>query len=234
MATCTAASSPSAAGPRRRPERQRRPRAHPGVYDALLENPERGSPDSRHMRCVDWGGARYPSVEDALDAANLVLHLAPETNGEQSYRAFQEEEKHTGVPLADLAESSRSVRMTFGDITRQPRRILTSPCWSGNVNDGRAYAAWCLNVERLVPWRTLTGRQHFYSTIRTTSTSVSTCQPTSPAGPGQIRRRARQPGGRQEPGAELPDAPRQVAHPHDVHGQPPHAHAVTRHRAVAG
>ncbi|MGE5047959.1 MAG: molybdopterin dinucleotide binding domain-containing protein, partial [Deltaproteobacteria bacterium] len=27
---------------------------------------------------------------------------------------------------------------------------------------GRTYSAYCLNVERLVPWRTLTGRQHFY------------------------------------------------------------------------
>ena len=31
--------------------------------------------------------------------------------------------------------------------------------WS---NDGRAYSAWCMNVERLVPWRTLTGRQTLY------------------------------------------------------------------------
>ena len=48
--------------------------------------------------------------------------------------------------------------MTFLDLTRQVRRTLISPCWSGNVNEGRAYAAWCLNVERLIPWRTLTGR----------------------------------------------------------------------------
>ncbi len=52
--------------------------------------------------------------------------------------------------------------MTFLDLTRQVRRTLISPCWSGMVNDGRAYAAWCMNVERLVPWRTLTGRQHLY------------------------------------------------------------------------
>jgi nitrate reductase alpha subunit len=30
------------------------------------------------------------------------------------------------------------------------------------TNNGRAYSAYCLNVEKLVPWRTLTGRQHFY------------------------------------------------------------------------
>ncbi len=44
----------------------------------------------------------------------------------------------------------------------QPRRVLTTPTWSGNVNKGRAYSPFTLNVERRVPWRTLTGRQHFY------------------------------------------------------------------------
>ncbi|MBS0327294.1 MAG: nitrate reductase subunit alpha [Proteobacteria bacterium] len=131
-------------------------------YDRLLENPVGGSPDPRHMRCVEWGGKRYPSVEDALDAANLLLALAPETNGELAWQAFRHEEERVGLPLADLAEKVRGVTMNFGDITRQPRRLLISPCWTGMVNDGRAYSAWCMNVERLVPWRTLTGRQSLY------------------------------------------------------------------------
>jgi len=131
-------------------------------YDDLLKNPVGGSPDPRHMRCVEWGGKKYPSLEDALDAANVLLYLAPETNGEVAYEAFKHEEERVGLPLADLAENDRGVRMTFFDLTRQVRRTLNSPCWSGIVKDGRAYAAWCLSVERRVPWRTLTGRQHFY------------------------------------------------------------------------
>ena len=131
-------------------------------YDQLLDNPVAPSPDPRRIRCVEWGGEKYPSLEDALDAANLLLFLAPETNGEVSYRAFQHEEERVGLPLADLAEKVRGIRMTFADLTRQPRRTLISPCWTGMVNDGRAYAAWCMNVERLVPWRTLTGRQQLY------------------------------------------------------------------------
>ena len=131
-------------------------------YDELMENPVGGSPDQRHMRCVEWGGRKYPSLEDALDASNLVLYLAPETNGEVSYAAFKHEEERVGLPLADLAEGIRDVRMNFADITRQVRRTLITPCWTGMVNDGRAYAAWCLNVERLIPWRTLSGRQHTY------------------------------------------------------------------------
>jgi nitrate reductase alpha subunit len=39
---------------------------------------------------------------------------------------------------------------------------LTSACWSGITNGGRAYSGFCQNVERRVPWRTLSGRQHLY------------------------------------------------------------------------
>ncbi|HZR93202.1 MAG TPA: nitrate reductase subunit alpha [Gaiellaceae bacterium] len=131
-------------------------------YDELLANPVGGSPDPKHLRCVEWAGQRYPSLEDALDAANLLLHLAPETNGEVAHAAFSAEEERVGLPLADLAQDVRGVRMTFADLKAQPRRTLISPCWTGMVNDGRPYSAWCLNVERLVPWRTLSGRQHLY------------------------------------------------------------------------
>jgi len=109
-----------------------------------------------------WAGQTYPSLNDALDAANAVLNLAPETNGEVAYRAFKAEEKKVGLPLTDLVEDYRAVKYNFADIVQQPRRLLNSPLWTGITNNGRAYSAFCLNVERLVPWRTLTGRQHFY------------------------------------------------------------------------
>lgn len=111
---------------------------------------------------VSWDDQRYPSLEFAREAANVILHLAPETNGEVAYRAFQAEEERMGLKLTDLAEDTRATRMTFNDILRQPHRLLNSPIWTGIVSDGRPYSAYTLNVERLVPWRTLTGRQHFY------------------------------------------------------------------------
>ena len=122
------------------------------LYDEFLK----GAP------AKTWNGGKYISLSEARDAANVILHFAPETNGEVSYRGFKELEKITGMALADLAEKHRSVRMAFSDLLDQPKRLLTSPCWSGITNDGRAYASYCINIERLVPWRTLTGRQHFY------------------------------------------------------------------------
>jgi len=71
-------------------------------------------------------------------------------------------EKKTGLPLADLGEGSKDVRINYADLQAQPRRYNNSPLWSGVMSGGRAYAAYTYNVERLVPWRTLTGRQHFY------------------------------------------------------------------------
>ena len=107
-------------------------------------------------------GGVFPALEDGRQVAEAILRLDPVTNGEVAYRAFLEEEKKTGLKLADLGEKNRSVRITFDAIVAQPRRQLTTPTWSAILNDGRAYSPFTLNVERLVPWRTLTGRMHFY------------------------------------------------------------------------
>lgn len=111
----------------------------------------------------EWNGRKYPSLMEPEEVANVVLHFAPETNGEVAYRGFLEKERVVGLPLADLAEKNRAIAYDFLSVTKQPKRILTSPCWSGITNDGRAYSAYCQNVERLSPWRTLTGRQHLLS-----------------------------------------------------------------------
>ena len=111
---------------------------------------------------VTWDGNQYPSLETDANMCNAILHLAPETNGESAYRAFKAEEEKTGVPLIHLGERNRSIKYSFEDLQKQPRRVLTSPIWSGNLNDGRTYAAYTINIENHVPWRTLTGRQQFY------------------------------------------------------------------------
>ena len=107
-------------------------------------------------------GEKRPSLEEARQVAEAILLLDPVSNGELAYRAFLDEEKKTGVRLTDLAEGNRHVRISFKDLVAQPRRQLTTPTWSAIINQGRAYSPYTLNVERLIPWRTLTGRQHFY------------------------------------------------------------------------
>ena len=124
------------------------------LYDEMIESP--------HFPVEKIDGKIYPSLKEDISAANVVLHLSSLTNGAATVRAYENMEKKTGLVLADLAEGSRDVRMTFKDLQAQPRRYNTSPVWSGLMNEGRAYSGFTYNVERLVPWRTLTGRQHFY------------------------------------------------------------------------
>ncbi len=117
---------------------------------------------SNHFPVENVGGKVYPSLKEDISAANAILHLSTLTNGALTVRAYQNMEKKTGLKLADLGEGSKDVRINYADLQAQPRRYNTSPLWSGLMNGGRAYAAFTYNVERLVPWRTLTGRQHFY------------------------------------------------------------------------
>ncbi|MBT3847958.1 MAG: nitrate reductase subunit alpha, partial [Candidatus Marinimicrobia bacterium] len=109
-----------------------------------------------------WDDKTYPSLREARDVANTILTLATVTNGELAHRSYKNMEEKTGLVLADLAEKNRGARVDFDDLCAQPRRLLNSPMWSGLTENGRAYSPFTYNVERLVPWRTLTGRQHFY------------------------------------------------------------------------
>ena len=40
--------------------------------------------------------------------------------------------------------------------------VITSPEWSGSETGGRRYAPFTVNIERLKPFHTLTGRMHFF------------------------------------------------------------------------
>jgi len=111
---------------------------------------------------TEWEDQKYPSLDKDKYVCNLILNLATVTNGELAYRSYKNMEKKVGLPLADLAEKNRDVRVSFDDIVAQPRRFVNSPMWSGLVTGGRAYSPFTYNKEKLVPWRTLTGRQHFY------------------------------------------------------------------------
>ncbi|MGF1616548.1 MAG: nitrate reductase subunit alpha [Acidimicrobiia bacterium] len=108
------------------------------------------------------GAPSMPSLEFDREVCEAILALDPASNGELAYRAFEAEEQKTGRFLRHLGDGQRDTRWDFSDIVAQPRRVLTTPTWSGLVSKGRAYSPFTLNVEHLVPWRTLTGRQHFY------------------------------------------------------------------------
>jgi nitrate reductase alpha subunit len=103
-----------------------------------------------------------PSLERPEQVAEAILALSAVTNGRLAVAGFRALEERCGVPLADLAEVAEETRITFQDTQVQPRRVITSPEWSGIDEEGRAYAAFTINVERDKPWHTLSGRMHLY------------------------------------------------------------------------
>ncbi len=103
-----------------------------------------------------------PKIETDIDAAEVVLMLAPETNGHVAVKAWQALGKQTGIDHTHLAIHREDEKIRFRDIQAQPRKIISSPTWSGIESETVSYNAGYTNVHELIPWRTLTGRQQFY------------------------------------------------------------------------
>jgi nitrate reductase / nitrite oxidoreductase, alpha subunit len=103
-----------------------------------------------------------PRIETDIDAAEVVMMLAPETNGQVAVKAWQALSKATGREHAHLALHREDEKIRFRDIQAQPRKIISSPTWSGLESEKVSYSACYTNVHELIPWRTLTGRQQFY------------------------------------------------------------------------
>ena len=118
----------------------------------------------RHKNGVVRGGVAdgRPSLARDVDACEAILALSGTTNGHLATQGFQTLEARTGVRLADLAAEHEGKRITFADTQGSPVPVITSPEWSGSEAGGRRYSPFTINVERLKPWHTLTGRMHFY------------------------------------------------------------------------
>lgn len=101
-------------------------------------------------------------IETAIDAAEVVLMLAPETNGEVAVKAWEALGKATGRDHKHLAEVKEDEKIRFRDIAAQPRKIISSPTWSGIESEEVCYNAGWTNVHELIPWRTVSGRQQLY------------------------------------------------------------------------
>jgi nitrate reductase alpha subunit len=114
---------------------------------------------------ITWTGDEVPAgsrLDTAREVCDAILALSGTTNGEVALKGWRTLEEQTGVELADLGEHEAHVRWRYDDLVEQPRRVITSPEWSGLESDERRYSPFTANVERLIPWRTYTGRQQLY------------------------------------------------------------------------
>jgi len=103
-----------------------------------------------------------PKIDSDIDACEVILALAPETNGEVAVKAWKALSEATGREHAHLAKPREDDKIRFRDVQAQPRKIISSPTWSGLESEHVSYNAGYTNVHELIPWRTLTGRQQLY------------------------------------------------------------------------
>ena len=101
-------------------------------------------------------------IETDIDACEVILSLAPETNGEVAVKAWASLGGFTGREHTHLALHKEDEKIRFRDVVAQPRKIISSPIWSGLESEKVCYNAGYTNVHELIPWRTLTGRQQLY------------------------------------------------------------------------
>ena len=111
---------------------------------------------------TEGAGKGQPKLNTAIDAAEMILTLAPETNGHVAVKAWEALSKTTGIDHTHLAKPREHDSIRFRDVQAQPRKIISSPIWSGLESEEVSYNAGYTNVHELIPWRTLTGRQQFY------------------------------------------------------------------------
>ncbi|MBO6488732.1 MAG: nitrate reductase subunit alpha, partial [Pelagibacteraceae bacterium] len=119
----------------------------------------------KHNEALDVKNDRV-YFEKPEQFCELLLQISPELNGRLSWLFFKEMEKKVGLPLADMVEVVKGRKVHYKDIISQPRRIHTTPQWSAVLHDNngkqRTFGPFTMNVERLKPWHTLSGRQEIY------------------------------------------------------------------------
>ncbi|HBC4801379.1 TPA: nitrate reductase subunit alpha [Staphylococcus aureus] len=103
-----------------------------------------------------------PRIDTARNVADAILNISSATNGKLSQKSYEDLEQQTGMPLKDISSERAAEKISFLNITSQPREVIPTAVFPGSNKQGRRYSPFTTNVERLVPFRTLTGRQSYY------------------------------------------------------------------------
>lgn len=103
-----------------------------------------------------------PRIDTARNVADAILSISSATNGKLSQKSYEDLEEQTGMPLKDISRERAAEKISFLNITSQPREVIPTAVFPGSNKQGRRYSPFTTNIERLVPFRTLTGRQSYY------------------------------------------------------------------------
>ena len=107
------------------------------------------------------------SRPDAPEAADEIGRQQEDAVRARRLRGLRKVDRHRrplpgGRDHRHLAEGKEEEKIRFRDVAAQPRKIISSPIWSGLESEHVCYNAGYTNVHELIPWRTLTGRQQLY------------------------------------------------------------------------
>ena len=103
-----------------------------------------------------------PSLEEDIYVCDSIMRMAPETCGQVAHKSWTALSKKTGINHHHLYAAREEDKITFRDIQAQPRKIITAPTWSGVESEHVSYTSGYTNIHEHIPFRTLTGRAHFY------------------------------------------------------------------------
>ncbi len=87
-----------------------------------------------------------PQLRTAKHVAETIFRLSGTTNGRLAVEGFRQLEQRTGTELADLATDREDDRITLEQVQIQPRKVITSPEWSGIESRTRRYSPFTVNV----------------------------------------------------------------------------------------
>src|SRR5690606_7831760 len=80
---------------------------------------------------TEGGNKGTAKLDTAIDACEMILTLAPETNGHVAVKAWEALGEITGLDHTHLAKPKEEEKIRWRDIVAQPRKIISSPTWSG-------------------------------------------------------------------------------------------------------
>lgn len=149
-------------------------------YDVTEQYDELKDINGTFVNGINKGCPRLDQDRKVVDA---ILHLSSTSNGHVARKAWADAEAKTGRRLADISAGRSEDLMTFKSITVQPAETIPTPIFSSDKRDGERYSPFTTNIDRLVPFRTLTGRQQFYldhEIFQEYGEALATYKPTLP------------------------------------------------------
>ena len=103
-----------------------------------------------------------PDLDTEIKVIELILHLSGVSNGEVALEGFRNQGKRVGTDMTPLVAGNEQTKITWDAVKERPTEVITSPEWSADKRGGRRYTAFSINIEWDRPFRTLSGRMHYY------------------------------------------------------------------------